>query len=176
METPFQQFRALLLSLHSREDVYARRYDAIALISDINAQYLTVAIDRDSLTIQLQEQVEKARRVQANIEELLHVCQMKADSNLAMNNREPQRLDVLREEENLPTGLSEIEWLERRLAHDIAEKPLLERKLEELMARRALLQQRLAAVRQHHGAILPKMERMYEELQGFSRAICDADQ
>jgi hypothetical protein len=62
-----------------------------------------------------------------------------------------------------------MDLLQRRLEHDLGELPQLREQFNAAQARRDELQERLAAVRRRYSAILPKMQRMYEEILGFAK-------
>jgi hypothetical protein len=177
MTNPFLELRALALSLNSREDVEAKLVDAVCIMSEINELYLDVAIERDSVLTRLEEKAGEARAVQNSCEEWVHTCQLKADANLAIPIGEfaskGLKLIPLEEypedERRTLHVMTELELLQHRLEHDLAALPALRDRLAALSARRLELQERLAAVRQRYGAILPKMQRMYEEALGFAK-------
>jgi hypothetical protein len=177
MSSPFQRLRSLALSLSTRADTESQIVEAICLMSEINEVYLEISIERDRVRAQLQEKAEEARTAQFVCEEWVHACQLKADSNMAVQtttfNEKGLKLIPIEEYSDAQRReierMSETELLQYRLEHDTAELPALTQQLQEIRARKVELQDRLTAARQRYSAILPKMQRMYEEVLGFAK-------
>jgi DNA repair ATPase RecN len=180
MASPFVEMRALALSFESTKDAQDQLFGAIGFMSDINDLYLNVSIQKDHVRVQLQERVQEARAAQMHCEECIYTCQLRADTNLAiapddLDQRELALipLDEYADEHRISpeelAQMSEMEVLQRRLEHDLGELPQLQEHFDAVKAKSEELQERLTAVRRRYSAILPKMQRMYEEILEFAK-------
>jgi hypothetical protein len=149
-------------------------------MSEINDLYLEISIHKDEALTQARQAAEVGRAEQLLCEEWIHNCQLRADGNLAkdvtgLSDKDLQLIPLEDYPDDQKPSPSDMErWtpeelLQFRMEHDLAELPNLKQRLEDILARRDELKERLATVRHRYGAILPKVQRMYDELMGLLR-------
>jgi hypothetical protein len=176
----FDEIRSLALSLKSCPDAHTRLVDAVVLMSEVNDLYLEISVRKDEVLSRLRQTAESARTEQLICEEWIHNCELKADRNLAIDlervsDRDLKFIpfeDYSEDQKPSPRDLERMspeELLQFRMQHDLGELPRIQQRYEEVCARRDELKERLLAARQKYGAILPKMQRMYDEVLGFLR-------
>ena len=173
----FAQLRELVLSINSVEDAQSKLIDIVALMSEINNQYIDISYQRYKLITDLQKTADEAKKLQIALEECLHNCQLLADSNLASIPAEvnmkniPEVLQLLNEFLMANNYESEVKQQipdeEHQLKYIIEKIPLIKEKHEEVSIRGYELKTQLNEVRKKYAPLLSKMKKMYDEIIGY---------
>ncbi|OHT11159.1 hypothetical protein TRFO_01060 [Tritrichomonas foetus] len=177
-ENPFEQLRQLVLNLQSSEEANDQLIEAISLISEINHLYINISLKRDKVMTQLLETAERAKEKQVMCEELLHTCQLRADSNRSII---PNKVDIKDiklpsiEEFQQQTGITdeelsrmtENEILYKRMDHEISKIPQIKEEFTLANSTRCELTEQLDKARKRYSPIISKMQKIYDEISGY---------
>lgn len=175
----FRTLRDLIAGVSSPDEAKDNLIQLITLMSEINDHYLDVAVRKDQLTQDLQAMVAKAQTKHNEIEEKIHECQVKADSNMCLVPEEfnPNGIPLLPLEELDPED-SEISNLEGRseeyrkeyiLRRNHKEIETYQQRLKEVEERKCELVKELDRARSVFGPYIVKMKNMHEQVLKFQK-------
>lgn len=80
----FRSLREFVVGLQSPNDAKANLINAISLMSEINDQYLEIAVQKDEAMQELQAMVMDAQNKHKEIEDKIYQCQVRADENMIL--------------------------------------------------------------------------------------------
>ena len=182
--TPFNQLRDLAKSIKSQEDAKEKIMEIIPLISQINYMFIDISIKRQELSQKLQDSIEKAKEKQFQLEAFLQSCICKAESNIGLkeiaDNLNIKDDEIISAEElKIQQGLtdeqfanlSEKEILFKRIEFQHSQIKTINEENNNARGQKSQLNNELAVVKKKYSSIVSKMQKMYDEINGFLTKI-----